>query len=519
MVRSEPYFYNLIKDQNGRILAGTSGGIVELDGVNVRTIDARKGYITTNEMGELSIDVTGIRFYSEQKYLHLLPYPEIARDEYHAATSNNLFISSGGRLYIFDLVPFDYSYPYHSIRTISRDFVGTYSGIYYKGKKLDTPDFRFTDSYIRQFGNRAFICNYTLHVFERDFLETGILITDVNSYASESIVDTFINDLFPSPDGNHYYVATQNELRKIDYQFRNDITLFVNDKKDSPIILIPENRWALSFTSANELYKLDYKTDRISRQVVLEEPILAGLFHENQTYLVTSTALYRFNTDQNLEKLTDLDKAHSLILLSGSELVISSDLGLYLFNIASRSLSTIIRGVEFNRKALHKENDLIYAGSINGLYTIQSRDIPALIQANKAYEQEDDATTNVIVVIGVASVLLLTMGAFVIRFQRKLKLAEQTIDTLKEPTKKITREVIEEHIRVNLANASLIMLQDEFNMSVSQLYIILKPDRPGSIIQRIRLDVFRQMRSEGKTYPEIADATGLSVSYLRKLKT
>jgi AraC-like DNA-binding protein len=519
MVRSDPYFYNVIKWNGDRVLAGTSEGIIELDGVTIRPIDPRKGYLTSNDKGELSIDDAGIRYYTERKFLHLLPYPDISRDEYHAATSNNLYISSGGRLYIFDLVPFDYSYPYHSIRTISRDFVGTYSGIYYKGKKLESPEFRFTDSYIRQFGDRAFICNYSLHVFERDFLQTGILVPEVNSYQATILSGGFINDLFPSPDGTHYYVATQNELKKTDYQFMSDTTLFVHDKKDSPVTLITENPWTLNFISGNELYKLDYQNDKISLLVSLDEPMLAGLTHKNQTYLITSKALYRFNAGQKLEKLADLDKAHSLILLSGSELVISSDLGLYLFNIAGRSLSTIIRGVEFNRKALHKENDLIYAGSINGLYTIQSGDIPALIQANKAYEQEDHTMTNVVVVMGVASVLLLTMGAFVIRFQRKLKIAEQTIEILKDPAPQITRELIEEHIQNNLSKASLNMLQDDFKMSSSQLYIILKPDRPGAIIQRIRLDVFKTMRAEGKSYQEIADATGLSISYLKKLKS
>ena len=264
---------------------------------------------------------------------------------------------------------------------------------------------------------------------------------------------------------------------------------------------------------------MDYQTDRISLQTTLDAPILAGLYHENQTYLLTAVALYRFNAGQKLEKIVDLEKAHSLIQLSGSELVIGSDLGLYLLNIAGRSLSTIIRGVEFNRKALHKEGDIIYAGSVNGLYTIRSGDIPALIQVSMAYEQKDQTSTNVLVILSLGVVVLLTMGGFVIRFHRKLKVAEQTIDTLKDPAPKVTRELIEEHIRTHLANASLNMLQDDFKMSASQLYLILKPDRPGAIIQRIRLDVFRQMRSEGKSYPEIADATGLSISYLKKLKS
>ncbi len=518
MVRSEPYFYNLIKGEDGKILAGTSEGIFEVDGVAIRPFDSRKGYITSDVNGSIIIDDSGIRFYSERKYMHLLPYPDISRDEYHAATSQNLYISSGGRLYIFDLVPYEYIYPYHSIRTISRDFVGTYSGIYFKGKKLEAPVPGFTDGFIRQFGDRAFICNYALHVFEKDFLDSGVIIPDVNYFKADTPNSTFISDIFPTPDGNYYYIATQNELRRTDYNFKSDTTLFVHDKKDAPVTLITENEWALIFSAANEVYKLNYIDGQINQFTKLDAPILAGVYHENQLYLITAEALYRFNAGQELEKLVDLQRAHSMLLLTGSQLVISTDLGLFLFSISGRSLSTIVRGVEFNRRALHKENDIIFAGSISGLYKIHINDIPALIQANRSFELDDQTAANMVTVISIASVLLLTMVGFIIRYQRKLKIAEETIETLIEPSTKVTREVIEEHIHNNLSDASLKMLQDDFKMSGSQLYIILKPDRPGAIIQRIRLGVFRQMREEGKTYTEIAEATGLSVSYLKKLK-
>jgi len=518
MVRSEPYFYNLIKGEDGKILAGTSEGIFEVYGLAIRPFDSRKGYITSDVNGSIIIDDSGIRFYSERKYMHLLPYPDISRDEYHAATSQNLYISSGGRLYIFDLVPYEYIYPYHSIRTISRDFVGTYSGIYFKGKKLEAPVPGFTDGYIRQFGDRAFICNYSLHVFEKDFLDSGVIVPDVNYFTADTPNNTFISDIFPSQDGKHYYVATQNELILADYDFKSDTTLFVHNIKDAPVNLITENEWSLIFSAADELFKLDYTTEKINKVIKLDEHILAGVYHNNQIYLLTSQALYRFNAGQELEKLVDLQRAHSMLLLTGSQFVISTDLGLFLFNIPARSLSTIVRGVEFNRRALHKENDTIFAGSINGLYKIRTSDIPALVQANKSYELDDQTAANMVTVISIASILLLTMVGFNIRFRRKLKLAEETIETLNEPSTKVTREMIEEHIQNNLSDASLKMLQDDFKMSSSQLYIILKPDRPGAIIQRIRLGIFRQMREEGKTYTEIAEATGLSVSYLKKLK-
>lgn len=67
--------------------------------------------------------------------------------------------------------------------------------------------------------------------------------------------------------------------------------------------------------------------------------------------------------------------------------------------------------------------------------------------------------------------------------------------------------------------ASIKSLLDEFKLNAPQLYAILKPDKPGSIIQQLRLDLVKKMREEGKPVNEIAEATGLSLSYLKKLKT
>ena len=51
-----------------------------------------------------------------------------------------------------------------------------------------------------------------------------------------------------------------------------------------------------------------------------------------------------------------------------------------------------------------------------------------------------------------------------------------------------------------------------------QLYTLLKPEKLGTIIQNFRMDRVKKMREEGKTNQEISEVTGLSVSYLKKIK-
>ncbi|MFZ9661497.1 MAG: hypothetical protein ACO29O_06420 [Chitinophagaceae bacterium] len=519
MVLTKPYFYNLVQGQEGAIYAGTSEGIVQIEDVNLRHYGSLKGYVTTNADGKPIIDSGGIRYYKENKYKHLLPYPEIDREEYHAQKGNLFYICSGGKLYIFDLVAYEYSYPEHSIRSISKNLVGTYSGIYLNGKKLAHPAPDYTDGYIREFNGRAFICNYGLYVLERDAVQSGNLIQSVNFISYNTPGATFINDIFPSPDGRNYYLATENALLRTDYNFKKDTTLYAHNYKDIPITLITEDLNYLYFTSREELFDLNYKTGKIRSVLKLDKPILNGVYLEFQKYLLTENALYRFNSGQQLEKLANLEKAHTMVKISGSELLISTDLGLFHFNIASRTLSPVIKDVEFNRRALYKDNDAVFAGSINGLYKIQISDIPLLIEGNKAHLEKTGNITSMLLIGALVMVLFIILIIILQRFRKRLKAATETIESLKSPKESVTRERIEAYIQDHLSVASIKTLMDEFQLNAPQIYIILKPDRPGTLIQQIRLATVKKMRAKGQSYDEIAAATGLSISYLKKLKT
>ena len=133
MVLSKPFFYNVVKTPDGKVFVGTSEGIFRLEGTKMVHFVSQKGYAFVDKNGAISINQEGIKNYKESKYLYLLPYPNQTRDEYHAGTNDNFYICSGGRIYIFDIVPYKYSYANHSIRSISENLVGTYSGIYVNG--------------------------------------------------------------------------------------------------------------------------------------------------------------------------------------------------------------------------------------------------------------------------------------------------------------------------------------------------------------------------------------------------
>lgn len=523
---SKPFFYNILKNEDNKIFAGTSEGIFEIIGSTISHYGSQKGYITTNKEGKPIIDRNGIKYHRDRTYSHLLPYADISSERgYHVSHGNIFYLCSGGRLTIFDIMPYSFSYPNHSIRSISKDIIGSYSGIYLKGKKLAEPAPPFTDSYVRQIGDRGFICSYPLWVLEKDAMETGILRPDTNCFKFTEPDGLLISDIVASKDGSSYYIATVDKLILADYHLKKDSVLFMKKDKELPVVMIPGYPKFLYFTAGEELFVLNPSDNKIKSVLKLDEPIQGGVFFEDQTYLITRNTLYRYNSANKLERLADLEQAHTIIRIVGDQLLISTDLGLFHYNIVSNTLSVVIKNVEFNRGALFndfdrtKSLDNILAGSINGLYTIRASDVSELIASNKPQLSKSGKSYTTIILFGAFFLLLIILGVNLLKYRRKLKSAETVIEGLQTSKEDVTKEIIEAFIKNNLPNASIKTLTDEFNLNAPQLYNILKPERPGSIIQKLRQEKVREMREKNQSLQEIAEVTGLSETYLKKIKT
>jgi AraC-like DNA-binding protein len=526
-VVSKPFFYNILKGEQNKVFAGTSEGTFEIDGISIKPYSIYKGYITADKSGKPIPDKNGVKFHRSYAYSHLLPYPEMGRERsYHVGKDKLFYICSGGRLFIFDIIPYQYTYQNHSIRSISKNLTGTYSGIYLNNKKLPEPPPPFTDGYVRQIGDRGFICSYPLYILEKDAMESGKLIEGTNFFMYNGPDDLLISDITATRDGRSYYIATLDKLILADYAFKKDRVLFKKKDKDLPIILIPGAVDKLFFTAGKELLSLSYSDQKFSSLLTLEEPIQAATFLGDQIYLITQNTLFRYNSEGKLEELAQVEQAHTLLAVLGDQLLIGSNLGLFHYNLVNNALSVVIKNVEFNKGALYSEFDPvqsidnIHAGSINGLYTFRLSHLPELIETNRVQLSENEIFSKTNLLFGISAILLVIMlGISTWRYRTKLKSAHQIIDQLTAPSEAATRDQVEDYILNNLAAASIKSILEKFNLNAPQLYTILTPDKPGSIIQNLRMDMVKNMREEGKPISEIAAATGFSVSYLKKLKT
>ncbi|GBL34762.1 hypothetical protein EMGBS15_03570 [Filimonas sp.] len=418
MVLSKPFFYNVIKSEDGRVFVGTSEGIYQLEGTKMVHFVSKKGYASISKNGEVGINPEGIKNYIERKYLYLLPFPNLVRDEYHAGTKDYFYICSGGRIYIFDIVPYQYSYANHSIRSISENLVGTYSGIYFKGTRLGSPAPNFCDGYIHEYDGKAFVCYDAMMIVDVQSPQPNQYDTSSVSYWSYE--KSHIRDIYKLPDNGNYYVATNQELllmNKSEYQFKK---IYQSTNKKNEINILGNNTLILLFSDAN--YLLSYYDGHTDTLKMLDDAILDGTNDNRNLYLLTNKALYLFKSDNSFSLLATIPKAHTMKMISNTELVIATDDGLYRFNTLNLTLSPLIVGVEFNRRALFLKDNKLYAGSINGLYTIDVNDFDELIKRNKS-ETSSIQLPNYIYWIGLSSLLLATLLTYLLIKARK-KLAE-----------------------------------------------------------------------------------------------
>ena len=509
---SKPFFYNVLKGEDGRIYTGTSEGIFRMDGAGFAKVDKRVGYISQDEKGRLQIDSNGIKYHEEKSFSRLLPFPDRAREEYHAGTDDHFYIVSGGRMHVYEILPYGIRYPNHSVRSVSQNFVGTYSGIYHKGGRLEEGP-KFTDGYIREFNGKVFIC-YS-HLFIAD-LHGGDTLPTMLKENPRGFEYNYTSDILFSNTLNRYYIATKNQLGTIDRELTAAKPLYTRNEKDGELVLLGQDRMDILFASGRDLMVYTPEQDSSRLLTSLPEQILDAEITPQNIHVLCSKGLYVTNREGRLEKLLTLNKAHTLINIGNSEWAISTDVGLYHYNATTKKLSELIRGVEFNRRGLYFEGDRLYAGSINGLYVFDARNLGSLAERTSKDAKGQPLPPYVVPAFAAMAILTLALSYFLYRSRNRLNQVIDESRLVVEPPK-VGKHDIEAFIRENLAMASLKSITDHFQTHTKYIYSVLAPEKPGAFINRLRMEQVLLMRKENKSAREISEQTGFSESYVRKV--
>ena len=129
------------------------------------------------------------------------------------------------------------------------------------------------------------------------------------------------------------------------------------------------------------------------------------------------------------------------------------------------------------------------------------------VQIEKSFiinKEEIFAYVFLIVLLGIVSFVLFNQ-----RMKKKYR--------IKEKYEEVNQAQINEYIVSNISSVSINSICDHFELNVNKLYNLLGKKKPGDIIREERLKILRQMRIENKSIKDIAQATGFSTSYIKKL--
>jgi hypothetical protein len=508
---SRPFFFNVLKGQEGQIFAGTSEGIYRMDGSTMVKVDERIGYLMLNNQGKLTIDSNGIKYHDQKSVAHLLPYPDEIRDEYHAGTEDFFYIAAGGKMHVYEILPYALQYRNHSVRTASSNFTGTYSGLYYRGQKLTEGFPKFTDGHIREINGKVFICYSDLQIAD---LRGGDSLPLTWKTLPSGVDYSYISDILYSRLHHQYFFATKNKLGSIDHALKKSEALYTRKETSGEVVLLGEDRSSILFASGKKLMRYS-PLEKLKSLASLPDPILDGHISTLNYYLLCSNALYVMRSDGGVEKLIDLKKAHTILRISDAAFAIATDIGLFLYNAASGKLSELIRGVEFNRRGLYLEGDRLHACSINGMYILDAKHLEQLadrIEKTTGSGGLPFYLLPMLIAVGMVAIIL-----SILLYRSRRRLSRILEEAQSSATKPFTKEDIETFIRENLALASLKSVTDRFQTTNAVIYTLLAPEKPGAFINRLRMDEVIRMRKEKKTAREISKQTGFSESYVRKV--
>ncbi|WP_269686447.1 helix-turn-helix domain-containing protein [Flavobacterium lacustre] len=507
-VVSHPFYYNIIQDKDGNIYTGSSGGVQKWEGEMAKSVQNELGYVDLNNKGELEVRRGGIKKYENRKFNHLLPYPNDPKEQFYAKTEKKLYIVTGGRLYLFDIIPYSIIYRNHSIRTISKNYVGTYSGIYRKGTKLEFPP--FTEGHIREIEDTGYIYfSNQLLLISADRPEKNS-ITKIKMVARQTLGE--VDDIFYDTKNQFIYYFCNNGMYKTD-KYGKQAKFIYRKKGQDPVLFTSKFENIIMFCSEENFMIYDLISNKISTNFSLPSTILSAIYLNGKNYLLTTNELYA-ETDTGFSKIAEFNDAHTLLSINDKQLIVATNFGLYTYNLETKEIQIVINGVEFNKRALYTEKNILYAGSINGLYKIDLNKLQLLIDNNKSKSQITYQNNHWTILTAVLLCVIFLLIFVLIKVRKKLKLKESTVLY----QKKISRNDIIQFIENNISTVGIKTINEHFKINTIQLYNLLKPKKPGNIITDLRKELVVKLRKEGKNVKEISEATGFSETYIYRVK-
>lgn len=252
------------------------------------------------------------------------------------------------------------------------------------------------------------------------------------------------------------------------------------------------------------LYELD-SSGSIS-EFHFDGPINDLMTNGEDLFIGTTSGLFKKNGDEYNLVIPNTEILQSVIF--EDKIVFTNNKGLYFFD--QGTTTSLIENIEFNKMALNLDEHYLYAGSVNGLYVIETSELSGKIANTPVILKNGNAT---VVVIGIMVGLLLII--LIYRFRKTKK---QQLD-MYYPRRKVVlnSNLIREAVMDNPKLLSVSLIAEHFNTNVVQINRQLKKEELTglkllkSIMKEIAVEMYRQ----GYSLDEISKRVGYSNRYIK----
>jgi len=508
------YFFNTIVVDN-KLFFGTSNGVQYYDN-KTKTLKLINTHIV-GAIDHYNGEFININTPVDNLYNHLLPINYSKSKSNTLVYRSDIYIICRGVLFVFNLKSYNVK-PLPSIRSISKNYIGSYDGIYslINNEKIEFPT--YTSSFIREFDGVTFINWDGLSIIDkngqRNFYASngeGIEIKDEIIGLANDVEKIDVNRflLFTSY-GVYLFNDKTLDFKQVLSASKYGILNFIRSEKDI-------NRASRVFLHNDKTIFQYLPTTKELTKIASFDSFIVDVFSN-------SASIYYVLTDKDVRKIHLTEKKENYILFDNITLpnnigvfknfvFVTSDVGLYLFDLKTKVGKELIIKEEFNKNAFFIDNNKLNLGSINGLYEFDNSTLTNLFNEQEDLQEKENIIIrkDKLLIYGLF-ILLLVAGGFLF-FRQKLI----NYNIKKEKYKGINQAQINEYIVSNISSVSINSICDHFELPVNKLYNLLGDKKPGDLIRDERLKIVRQMKIENKSKKEIAQATGFSTSYLKKL--
>ena len=483
-------------------------------------VSSNKGIFKINSVGDLALfnksivgPINSIIQKNNNFKIKFIKTPELYPEIYSnsvtdfAYIEDNLLIIARGKLLIYNNLLYSFN-PIGSVRSISQNAVGTYEGVYINGNKLNK--ITYTDGQIKEFDNLVFVCYNGLLSYKNN--EENLLYNNDNSIRTKGEYG-IISEIY-SINNSNYLVISDNGIYRYNYKLntfqliysiqnkiipiRNKIESRINDRAEFHFV---DNKKYISLNvNSNNIEIID---NNIEYEIndILESDINGNDFYaiskNNLLHLKRTTEglvlINKFSVKSGAHTISDYN---NLVFLSGNN-------GLSIFDKTKEKIIENYIVDEFNKNAVYKNKNTISFGSIHGVYKIDNiSDLERELIFRDFKISETFRYFEVVLLFFIIIILIL--------FRKKYKKINITDEQM------ITN--IKRFINKNLNNATLKMLESEFQLDYNEMNNLSKEFKPAKFIKERRIDLTKKMILNDKSISEISNKTGYSETYLVKNK-